>query len=123
MNTQSIPKNTVSYEELLIEKLRDPHMAELYREASWEAFLDDNDIEALMFAYKCLEQAQHHVFCLAPHTNSNMPNGAIICAPDDNFNPWAEPAHAELFDQIDPAEVISSRVLLGANPAKAPILG
>ena len=123
MNTQSIPKNTVSYEEFLIEKLRDPQMAQLYRMASWEAFLEDNDIEALMFAHECLERAQYLANFPPPPTNSNIPNGAIICEPEDDFDPWAEPTRTGLLDQIDPSELITFRVTPGANSAKTPASG
>ena len=104
MNTKPIPNNTVSYEEWLIEKLQDPQMAQIYEESSWEAFLEDNDIEALVFAYDCLRRAQNLASFPPAPIISYVPNDAIICEPSASFSPWAEPIRTGLLDQIDPSE-------------------
>ena len=49
------------YEEYLIESLKDPEEAEAYLEASLEAYMEDNDIKALMLAFEHLARAKYSV--------------------------------------------------------------
>lgn len=47
-----------NYKDYLIESLQDPEEAKVYLQASIEAYLEDNNIEALMLAFEYLSKAQ-----------------------------------------------------------------
>ena len=53
------------YEDSLTESLKDSREAEAYLNANIEAFMEDNDIESLMFAFEHLIKASYSVSKLA----------------------------------------------------------
>jgi len=56
------------YEDYLIEKLKDPEYAEAYLNASLEAFMEDNDTQALMLAFEHLARAKYSITEMAKQT-------------------------------------------------------
>lgn len=56
------------YEDYLIEKLKNSDHAEAYLNANIEAFMEDNDIEALMIAFEHLIKANYSVSQIAKKT-------------------------------------------------------
>lgn len=57
-----------SYEDYLVEKLKDPKHAESYLEAALEAFQEDNSAEALLLALLHLAKAQGGITALSEKT-------------------------------------------------------
>jgi probable addiction module antidote protein len=49
------------YEDYLIESLKDPEEAEAYLNASLEAYMEDNDSQALMLALEHLARAKYSI--------------------------------------------------------------
>ena len=58
MNTESILRNAVSYEDWIIERLQDRQEAVLYLEAALEVFQEDGDYDLFLFAVRCVAIAQ-----------------------------------------------------------------
>ncbi len=54
-----------NYQDALIESLKDPEEAEAYLNASLEAYMDDNDAQALMLALEHLARAKYSITELA----------------------------------------------------------
>ncbi len=69
MNRDFILKNTRSYDEWLIERLKDPEEARGYLEASLEEYEKDGDTMALLLAMRDVAQAQDGIGQLAKRTN------------------------------------------------------
>jgi len=69
MNKEAILKHTTSYEEELIEDLRDPEEAQAYLEAAFEAYEKDGDTEALLLAMRDVAEAQGGIGELAKRTS------------------------------------------------------
>ena len=58
MNTESILRNAVSYEDWILERLQDRQEAVLYLEAALEVFQEDGDYDLFLFAVRCVAIAQ-----------------------------------------------------------------
>ena len=71
MNKDFILKNTRSYEEDLLEDLKDPAEAQSYLEASLEAYEEDSDTAALLLALQHVAKAQGGIGKLAKQTGIN----------------------------------------------------
>jgi len=69
MNKEAILKHTTSYEEELIEDLKDPMEAQAYLEAAFEAYEKDGDTEALLLAMRDVAEAQGGIGELAKRTS------------------------------------------------------
>jgi len=73
MNRETALKHTTSYEDNLIERLKDPELARAYLEATLESYEADYDTEALLLAMRDVAKAQEDIGKLAecgclPHT-------------------------------------------------------
>jgi len=69
MNKGAILKHTTSYEEELIEDLKDPKEAQAYLEAAFEAYEKDGDTKALLLAMRDVAEAQGGIGELAKRTS------------------------------------------------------
>lgn len=58
MNKEAILKHTTSYEEELIEDLKDPEEAQAYLEAAFGAYEKDGDTGTLLLAMRDVAEAQ-----------------------------------------------------------------
>ena len=58
MNKETILKHTTSYEEELLEDLKDPAEAQAYLEAAFESYEKDGDTEALLLAMRDVAEAR-----------------------------------------------------------------
>lgn len=67
-NKEAILKHTVSYEEELLESLKDSEEAQAYLEAAFESYEQDRDTEALLLAMRDVAKAQGGVGELAKKT-------------------------------------------------------
>jgi DNA-binding phage protein len=65
MNRETALKYTTSYEENLIERLKDPELARAYLEAALESYEADYDTEALLLAMHDVARAQEDIGKLA----------------------------------------------------------
>ncbi|MBI1927662.1 DNA-binding protein, partial [Candidatus Poribacteria bacterium] len=65
---KNILKNTRSYEEGLIEDLKDPAEAQAYLEASFEAYEEDGNTDALLLALGHVAKAQGGIGKLSQQT-------------------------------------------------------
>jgi DNA-binding phage protein len=74
MNKDFILKNTRSYDEWLIEHLKDPEEAQTYLEASLEEYEKDGDTTALLLALRSVAQAQGGIGKLAKWTEGHVSN-------------------------------------------------
>ncbi|MBI1925386.1 hypothetical protein HYR99_14185, partial [Candidatus Poribacteria bacterium] len=68
MNKDFILKNTRSYEDGLIEDLKDPEEAQAYLEATLNAYEEDGNIDALLLALGHVAKAQGRIGQLAKRT-------------------------------------------------------
>ena len=68
MNKEAILKHTTSYEEELLEALKDPEEAQAYLEAAFESCEQDGDTEALLLAMRDVAEAQGGIGDLAKRT-------------------------------------------------------
>lgn len=71
MNSHKVKKLTGSYEEWLIESLRDKQEAAVYLQVAFEEFQKDGDIEALLLALRYVAEAQGGLGRLARKTHLN----------------------------------------------------
>lgn len=71
MTTRKIRKLTGSYDEWLIQSLRDKQEAAVYLQVAFEEFQKDNDIEALLVALRYVAEAQGGLGRLARKTHLN----------------------------------------------------
>ena len=71
MNKEIILKNTTSYDEWLIEYLKDPEEAQAYLEATLESYEEDSDTTALLLALRSVAQAQGGIEKLAKQAGMN----------------------------------------------------
>ena len=69
MNREAILKHTTSYEDNLLERLRDPELAQAYLEAAVESYEGDGDIQALLLAMRDVAEAQGGIGELAKRTS------------------------------------------------------
>jgi len=69
MNKETLLKHTTSYEDGLIEDLKDPKEAQAYLEASLEAYEEDGHTDALLLALGHVAKAQGGIGKLAKRTN------------------------------------------------------
>lgn len=84
MNKDFILKNTRSYEEWLIEHLKDPEEAQAYLEAALEEYEKDGDTTALLLALRGVAQAQGGVGKLAKRTGMSRQHLHDILASKHN---------------------------------------
>ena len=68
MNKEAILKHTTSYEDNLIERLKDPELAQDYLEAAVESYERERDTEALLLAMRDVAEAQGGIGQLAKRT-------------------------------------------------------
>lgn len=68
MNKEAILKHTTSYEDNLLERLRDPELAQAYLEAAFESYEKDGNTEALLLAMRDVAEAQGGIGQLAKRT-------------------------------------------------------
>jgi probable addiction module antidote protein len=71
MNKKTLLKTTGSYEEFLLEQLKDPKEAAAYLEASLDAYEEDGDTAALLLAMRDVAKAQGGIAKLAERTGIN----------------------------------------------------
>ena len=69
MNKEAILKYTTSYEEELLEDLKDPEEARAYLEAAFESYEKDGDTKTLLLAMRDVAEAQGGVGKLAKRTS------------------------------------------------------
>ena len=69
MNKEAILKHTTSYEEELLEDLKDPEEAQAYLEAAVESYEKDGDTEALLLAMRDVAEAQGGIGQLAKRSS------------------------------------------------------
>jgi len=69
MNKEAILKHTTSYEEELLEDLKDPEEAQAYLEAAFESYEEDGDTEAFLLAMRDVAEAQGGIGELAKRTS------------------------------------------------------
>ena len=58
MNKEAILKHTASYEDNLLERLKDPELAQAYLEAAVESYEKEGNTEALLLAMRDVAEAQ-----------------------------------------------------------------
>ena len=68
MNKEAILKHTTSYEEELLEDLKDPEEAQAYLAAAFEAYEEDGDTKTLLLAMRDVTEAQGGIGQLAKKT-------------------------------------------------------
>jgi len=68
MNKDAILKNTRSYDDWLIEQLKDHESSQSYLEAVFDAYAADGDITALLLALRSVAYAQGGIGKLAKQT-------------------------------------------------------
>jgi hypothetical protein len=61
MNRETALKHTASYEDNLIERLKDPELARAYLEAALASYEADYDTEALLLAMRDVAKAQEGI--------------------------------------------------------------
>lgn len=71
MNRRKVRKVTGSYDEWLIESLRDKQEAAVYLQVAFEEFQKDDDIDALLLALRYVAEAQGGIGRLARKTHLN----------------------------------------------------
>lgn len=71
MNKRKVKNLTGSYEEWLIESLRDKEEAAVFLQVAFEEFYKDNDIKALLLALRYVAEAQGGLGRLARKTHLN----------------------------------------------------
>lgn len=69
MNKEAILKHTASYEDNLLERLKDAELAQAYLEAAFESYEKDGDTEALLLAMRDIAEAQGGIGQLAKRTS------------------------------------------------------
>lgn len=69
MNKEAILKHTTSYEEGLIDDLKDPEEAKAYLEAAFETYEKDGDTGALLLAMRDVAEAKGGIGELAKRTS------------------------------------------------------
>jgi probable addiction module antidote protein len=69
MNKEAILKHTASYEDNLLERLRDPELAQAYLEAAVDSYKGDGDTQALLLAMRDVAEAQGGIGELAKRTS------------------------------------------------------
>ena len=68
MNREAILKHTASYEDNLLERLKDPELAQAYLEAAVESYEKEGNTEALLLAMRDVAEAQGGIGQLAKRT-------------------------------------------------------
>jgi probable addiction module antidote protein len=68
MNKEALLKHTTSYEEELLEDLKDPEEARGYLEAAFESYEGDGNTESLLLAMRDVAEAQGGIGELAKRT-------------------------------------------------------
>ena len=71
MNKQKLLDNTSSYQENLLNSLRDSNEAAAYLQAAFDEFQLDNDFQAFLLALRNVTNAQGGIAELAKKTNLN----------------------------------------------------
>lgn len=71
MNKQKLLKNTTSYNEKLIQSLRDPEEAAAYLQAAFDEYQEDENMEAFLLALRNVAQARGGISELAKKTDLN----------------------------------------------------
>ena len=74
-----------NYDEYLIETLKNPQEAEGYLNASLEAYLEDNDVQALMLSLEHLARAKYSITEVAKRTG--IPRQNLYKIFDNELNP------------------------------------
>lgn len=69
-----IAKNTIGFQEQLIESLKDPEEAIAYIRVALDEFEQDSDSEVFLLALRNVAQAQGGISVLAEKTNLNRQN-------------------------------------------------
>ncbi len=69
MNKEAVLKHTASYEDNLLERLKDAELAQAYLEAAFESCEKDGDTEALLLAMRDVAEAQGGIGQLAKRTS------------------------------------------------------
>ena len=69
MNKEAILKYTTSYDDNLLERLKDAELAQAYLEAALESCEKDGDTEALLLAMRDVAEAQGGIGQLAKRTS------------------------------------------------------
>ncbi|MBS0286127.1 MAG: putative addiction module antidote protein [Proteobacteria bacterium] len=67
-------KNTVSYEDNLIDSLKDPEEAAIYLQVAFDEYQEDGHMEAFLLALSNVAKAQGGIAKLAEKTNLNRQN-------------------------------------------------
>ena len=68
MNKETALKHTTSYEDSLIERLKDSELAQAYLEAAFDSYEKDGGTEALLLAMRDVAEAQGGIGQLAKRT-------------------------------------------------------
>jgi len=68
MNKEAILKHTTNYEDNLLDRLRDPELAQAYLEAVFDSYEKDGNTEALLLAMRDVAEAQGGIGQLAKRT-------------------------------------------------------
>ncbi len=84
MNREAILKHTSSYEEDLIEDLKDPEEAKSYLEAAFESYEEDGDTETLLMAVRDVIEAQGGIGKLAKRVSISRQHLYAIFASKHN---------------------------------------
>lgn len=69
MNKEAILKHTASYKDILLERLKDPELAQAYLEAAVESYEGDGNSQALLLAMRDVAEAQGGIDELARRTS------------------------------------------------------
>ena len=85
MNKDFVLENTGSYDDWLIERLKDPREALSYLEAALEAYEEDSDTVALLLALRSVAYAQGRIGKLTAGTG--ISRDLLDAAPAGNLNP------------------------------------
>ena len=90
MNKEAILKHTASYEDNLLERLKDPELAQAYLEAAVESYEKEGNTEALLLAMRDVAEAQGGIGQLAKRTAISRQHLYDILASKHNpsLNNW-----------------------------------
>lgn len=92
MNKEAILKHTASYEDNLLERLKDPELAQAYLEAAVESYEKEGNTEALLLAMRDVAEAQGGIGQLARRTAISRQHLYDILASKHNpsLNNWLD---------------------------------
>ena len=68
MDEEAVLEHTASYEANLLERLKDPELAQAYLEAAVESYEEDRNTESLLLAMRDVAEAQGGIGELAKRT-------------------------------------------------------